>query len=328
MKKITYILFFLLIAAGSVKVTAQSVTYRITDDDPYDIKNFSLAIDPLFCDINAQNAFSAGWGLRADYLLGKSLQFNFDFRTAYATTGYNPDNENNRNFFYTEGGLGIVLSHKEKRKNVAIVLSSTQSGNTRTTISIAGGVPATIRKMVMFHGGVYSMTNAIKFSNLSDSLTYFENGSDKLMLKDTAISNHTSGSTENGYGGVASQAIFAGFNFKRIVQLYVDVDGWGTRSNRRYTDFFIDGIFSPVLTLKNFTTNNKEYKVTSKDKRLFGWRMGWIYRDPYNQGVSLRFEFGQRPDLMLASNTKMTGFFCMFTWGMYIPLKVDRKSVV
>jgi len=57
----------LAVAAGmifSLGVYSQgSVTYRVTKDDPYDIKNFSLAIDPFWVDLNGQNGYAFGWGL-------------------------------------------------------------------------------------------------------------------------------------------------------------------------------------------------------------------------------------------------------------------------
>lgn len=328
-KTMKYLLSILLIAI-IFEANAQKITYSIEEDDPYDIKNFSLAIDPLFMDVNAQNMFTAGWGLRADYLMSNKIQGNFDFRTGYATGGYSPDNENNRNYFYTEGALGLVLKDSERKRNVRIILSQSTSGNTTTTISIAGGVPATIRRMILLRGGVYYMNNAIKFSQLNDSITVFESGGTKYTSRDTVISNTLVNSTEagntNGFGGFNSVALFVGVDFKKIIQLFVDVDGWGGRANRQYVDFFVDGIFSPVVTLKKFNSNGTEYKVTNKDKRLFGWRMGWSYRQPYDQSFSFRFELGQRPDF-IHPGSKLSGYYCMLTWGLYIPMKIGKLYV-
>src|ERR1700741_1924944 len=186
MKKILYILSVSLLAASGLK--AQSVTYRVTKDDPYDIRNFSLAIDPLFMDISGQNGFSGGWGLRADYLMGKRLQVNFDMRNAFGTMGHDVKDpfNNTRNYFYMEGGLGLVLSNNEKTRNVPIILSQSTSGNVRTTVSISGGVPARIRKMVMLRGGICQMTNTFNLANLSDTLTYFKpknGGKEELTYK-------------------------------------------------------------------------------------------------------------------------------------------------
>jgi hypothetical protein len=81
MKTKIYLLALLFASVAGMK--AQSVTYRITKDDPYDIKNFSLAIDPLFMDISGQNGFSGGWGLSADYLMVKRLHANFYMRNDF-----------------------------------------------------------------------------------------------------------------------------------------------------------------------------------------------------------------------------------------------------
>lgn len=340
MKKILYILTVILAGASGIK--AQSVTYRVTMDDPYDIKNFSLAIDPLFMDISGQNTFSGGWGLRADYLLGKRLQMNFDMRNAFGTNGHDVKDpyNNTRNYFYMEGALGLVLSHREVTRNVPIILSQSTSGNYRYTVSISGGVPARMRKMVMLRGGVYQMTNAFNLANLSDSLTTFKpksggtvehtyRGMDSLNL-------FVSKDKTKNFGGFASTAVFAGFNFKTICQLVLDVDGYGQRGNIRYNDFFIDGIFAPVVSLKNYTTldttggntTRTEYDIKTKEKRYFGWRMGWVYRKPKDQGFSMKFEFGQRPGYKsFETNGKQSSYlkdmYLMFTFGLYIPLKVQ-----
>jgi hypothetical protein len=337
MKTKIYLLALLFASVAGMK--AQSVTYRITKDDPYDIKNFSLAIDPLFMDISGQNGFSGGWGLRADYLMGKRLQANFDMRNAFGTVGHDVKDpyNNTRNYFYMEGALGLVLSHREVSKNVPIILSQSTSGNYRYTVSISGGVPATMRKMIMLRGGVYQMTNTINLKGLADSLTYFDpkSGGEKRTLAAMDSLGFLNGTKKDAkYGGFASTAIFGGFNFKTICQLYLDVDGYGERGNIRYNDFFIDGIFAPVVTLKNYTTIDTtgtdtkiEYDIKSKDKRMFGWRMGWVYRKPKDQGFSMKFEFGQRPGYkMYDSNGKesyLKGMYAMFTFGLYIPLKVQ-----
>lgn len=306
----------------------QSVTYRVTKNDPYDIKNLSVAIDPLFMDINGQNGFSGGWGLRADFLYGKLAQINFDMRSAFGTRGYDIKDKNTRNYFYMEGALGLIISNKEVTRNLPIILSSSSyssGGYTYTrTVSIRGGVPGIVRKMVMLRAGSYQMTNTFSYKGL-DSTLMFKSSAGTFTRKQMESRVNTK-DYQVEFGGFASTAIFAGFNFKTITQLVLDVDGYGTRGNIRYTDFYIDGIFAPIVSLKNFnamdtvTDAQTKFDVKKEGKRLFGWRMGWMMRKPKDQGFSFKFEFGQRPDFKRDKYFK--DMYMMMTFGLYVPLRI------
>lgn len=335
MKKSIYIIAFSAVALLAVKTQAQSVTYRINKDDPYDIKNFSLAIDPLWIDANGQNGYSFGWGLRMDHMMGKILLVNADFRSAFGTNGYRISDKNTKNYFYFEGALGLIISHKTKTRNVPIILSSSSyssGGYTYTrTLSIKGGVPAKIRSIVALRGGLYQMTNALSYNDklLNDSILTFTNKNTGVerSLKDNKVVPDSMKFTIGEWGGISSTAIFAGFNFRNIRQLVVDVDGWGYRSNIMFQDFFIDGIFSPVTVIKNHTDSKSGDKldVKYKSRNVFGWRMGWMFRKPKDQGFSWKFEFGRRPGLAAVENKSFVNFknwYCMFTYGLYVPLKV------
>lgn len=310
----------------SIQSKAQSVSWDVLEDNPYDIKNFSLAIDPLFTEVSGMNGYAFGWGLRADHMMGKRLQLGFDMRTGFGTNGYRISNENTRNYFYMEGNLGLILINKMKRKNVPIILSQSTSGNTRTTISIKGGVPANIRRIVALRGGAYQMTNSLSYKYLADSLTTFKGNGQEFKLKDSISNAHFASQ----YGGFASTAIFGGFNFRKIVQLAIDVHGWGNRSNKRYSDFFIDGIFAPVVLIKDFRTpDGNRYDVKYDKISYIGWRMGWAWRKPKDQGFSAKFEFGNRPgpkapvkDPKATIPININNYYATLSFGLYIPLKL------
>lgn len=346
MKKIIYTLTLSAIVAITANLKAQSVTYRVTKNDPFDIKNFSCAIDPLWVDLNGQNGYAYGWGLRADHMMGKTLLINLDFRQGFGTHGFDSRNNNTRNYFCFEGGLGLVISHKVRTRNVPIILSSsshTSGGVTyTTTYSIRGGVPAKIRTIIAFRGGVNMMGNSIDYSkNVDDSLLTFKskNTDNQFSYSHRADSVKYNMTSVSSFGAYSSTSIYAGFCFRHIRQLIVDVDGWGIRSNQAYNDFYIDGMFAPVLLIKDFQTQPMVATVGSGTVTLpgetfdvkysavshFGWRMGWSIRQPKNQGFSYKFEFGQRPGLKAKDNKSAVNFrnwYMMFTYGLYIPLKL------
>jgi len=325
MKPIFKAILLSVVVFAAVKTQAQSISYTVTKNDPYDIKNLTVAIDPFFLDFNGQNGYSFGWGLRADYMMGKSLQFNFDYRQGFGTRGYLISDNNTKNYSYKEGAVALTLSSKVKTKNLRIILSQssyTSGGYTYTTTTyIKGGVPADIRNVIALRGGVYNMTNTQAFENLNDSLLTFESDGVEFSYKDSASVKGL-----GKYGAVYSTAIFGGFNFKTIRQLILDVDGYGTRGNVMYRDFFIDFLFSPVLFLKNYkddvdTPAEVKYNVKYGKSSAIGWRMGWFIRKPKDQGFSMKFEFGQRPGYV-NTEKRWNSFYGMFTYGLYIPLKV------
>ncbi len=331
MKKIIYSALFCLVASG-LKLNAQSITVKLVHDDPYDIKNFSLAIDPLFFDVNGQNGYSAGWGLRGDYMLGKRFQFNADLRSAFGTSGYDIKDNNTRNYFYFEPCASLILSHKESVRNVPIILSSSShssGGYTYTrTVSLAGGYAATFRKMVMLRGGLYMMNNSLNLTKLNDSLTVFEDK--KNNVKYTRKQAQDSLGVKE-FGGIGTTTFFAGFNFRSIARLLIDVEGYGYRGRAQYSDFYIDGMFAPVIAAKNYDAKDKagndvKLDVQNSSKLRFGWRMGWYNRKPKDQGFSYKFEFGQRPDFRHGNGKEKGSYFkqmyCMFTFGLYVPLKL------
>ncbi len=326
MKKLLYKLTLGILLLNAIYTNAQSLSWDVLEDNPYDIKNFSLAIDPLFTEVSGMNGYAFGWGLRAEYMMGKRLLAGFDMRNGFGTNGYRISNENTRNFFYMEGNLGLIFINKSKRRHVPIILSQSTSGNTRTTISIRGGVPANIRRIVALRAGVYQLTNSLSYKYLADSLTSFKGNGSEFKLKDSISNVNFAGQ----YGGFASTAIFAGLNFRKIVQLAIDVDGWGYRSNKRYSDFFIDGIFAPVVLIKDFkTSDGTKYDVKYDKISYLGWRMGWVWRKPKDQGFSAKFEFGNRPGPKApVSDPKATipinwnNYYATLTFGLYIPLKI------
>jgi hypothetical protein len=325
MKTILKTILLSAVTLAAIKSQAQSVSYTVDKNDAYDIKNFSLAIDPFFLDFNGQNGYSFGWGFRGDYLMGKTLQFNVDYRQGFGTKGYLISDNNTKNYGYKEAGVALTLSSKTKTRNLRIVLSqssSTSGGVTTTTTTyIKGGVPGEVRSMVALRGGLYMMTNTLDFKSLSDSLlTFDDKKGGEFTYKDSATAKNL-----GQYGAVYSTAIYAGFNFKQIRQLILDVDGYGIRGNVMYRDFFVDFLFSPVLFLKNYkddagTPMEVKYDVKYSKSSVIGWRMGWFIRKPKDQGFSMKFEFGERPGY--TSPDKIKNWYGMFTYGLYIPLKI------
>lgn len=325
-------IYSILILAASLSmslVKAQSVTWSVVRDDPFDIKNFSAAIDPLFIDVNGHNGYAFGWGLRAEHMMGKRLLANFDMRTGFGTNLYRKSNDNTRNYYSLEAGLGLVFVNRMKVKKVPIILSQTTSGNTRTTTSIRGGVPAKCRLIVALRGGFNQYTNTLDYSKMTDSLLTF-NGETYKKAKEGNVFKDTTGKTVTDLsqvGGIAITSFYGGLQFRSIRNLLLDVDGYGYRGNIIYSDFYIDVLFAPVVAIKDFKNpDGTRYDVKYSETTHLGWRFGWFIRKPKEQGFSFKLEVGSRPGFKAPKDANvpvnMRNMYCMMTFGLYIPLKL------
>ena len=327
MKKIyTYILA--LIVLNTALTRAQSITYNYVRNDPYNIKNLTFSIDPFFVDVNGHNGYSFGWGARAEYMMGKRLLANFDMRTGFGTNLYRKSNENTRNYFAMEAGLGLIFVNKLKSKNLRIVLSESTSGNVKTTTTIGGGVPAKVRTIVALRGGFMQYTNTLDYKNLNDSLLTL-NGMPYAQAKnDRVFVDSTSGTARLDIpqvGGIAMVAFYGGLQFRKIWDLVVDVSGYGQRGNSRYSDFYMDVMFAPVISIKDFkNSSGQKYDVKYNGVSHLGYRIGWFFRKPKDQGFSLKLELGSRPGFKAPKDKYINNrnLYAMITFGLYIPLKV------
>lgn len=328
-KLYTYLLITILcLCSGLIK--AQSISYDYVKNDPYDYKNLTVAIDPFFVDVNGHNSYAFGWGIRAEHMMGKLLLANFDTRIGFGTNLYRRSNNNTRNYFNMEGGLGLIFVNRVKSRNVPIILSQSTSGNIKTTLSIKGGVPAKCWLIVALRGGFQQYTNTLDYKNLSDTLLTV-NGMPYKTAKDSYIFKDSSGATVQNIpqiGGIAITSIYAGIQFRSIRNLIIDVSGYGNRSSITYSDVFVDVLFSPMIGIKNFeNTDGTKYDVKYNQLSRLGWRVGWFWRKPKDQGFSCKFEFGSRPGFKAPSNVNVPvnrkNLYAMLTFGLYIPLKIN-----
>ncbi len=329
MKKNIYSFLIAFLVLNTILVQAQSISYTYEKDDPHDIKNFSFAIDPFFIDVNGHNSYAFGWGLRAEHMIGKRLLANFDMRTGFGTNLYKKSNDNTRNYFNMEGGLGLIFFNKTRTRNVPIILSQTTSGNTRTTVSIKGGVPAKCWLIVALRGGFQQYTNTLDYKNFVDTLLTvggmpYKTAKDSYIFKD---SSGTNVKQMDQVGGIAMTSLYGGLQFRTIRNLIIDVSGYGTRSNIRYSDFYIDVLFAPVIAIRDFkNTDGKAYDVKYDKMSHLGWRFGWFWRKPKDQGFSAKLEMGSRPGFKAPSNVNVPvnvkNLYCTLTFGLYIPLKI------
>lgn len=337
MKKIIITLSLVLSSLLSTQLEAQNVSYTYVRNDPFDIRNFSASIDALWGEVNSHNGYAFGWGARAEYMMGKTFLFNFDSRFGFGTNLYRQSNENTANYFAMEGGVGLIFVNSTHNRNVPIVLSTQRVGNYQVTTSIRGGVPAKVRTIIALRGGYGQYRNSLNFTKFSDSLLTFNDSSyanarDKMKIFETKsdTAKTTAITSVDQFGSINIGYLYGGINFRSIRNLLIDVEGYGYRGNILYSDFYIDVLFAPIFNIKDFTVldarGNRTYEVAYKEPARFGWRVGWYWRKPKEQGFSWKLEFGSRPGFKAEANSSIPvnkrNLYCMMTAGLYIPLKI------
>src|SRR5690606_23889849 len=145
-EKITLVFFLLGLSLG---LHAQKVNYRITKDDPNNIKPISISLEPFYADVYSTN-MTLGFSLRADALILKRMEARGDFRRAYLDMS---GGETNKSYpypkndakpaLYFEGGVSLFFTNRTKKVNTKLVLSQNTFGNYTFTRYIM--IPATKR---------------------------------------------------------------------------------------------------------------------------------------------------------------------------------------
>lgn len=330
MKNITLTLISVFI---SINAIGQNISYSISSDDPYDLKRTTIHLDPFYADAYWTNV-TMGWGIRANYILDKSLCFGLTFRRAYFDMNAREHIDNS--LMYSASGLSkhihiepvayYTLSDQTKRTNMKIVLSSSSYtvGNYRYTNTQYIYVPGTARNIFSARGGVSFINTAIDISE-GDGASDFvaEDSKDKTRTFQFGAYGQKQGgnSIYSGYTMMKTAAIFAGLSYKYITNLLVYVEGWGNRRNAGLNDIFLDFMFAPVVSFADMSSaDNTVWNIDNKNISRMGWRFGWQYRHPNKTWMSFETAFGARPGYKgKKSGILNPRFFLDITMGISIP---------
>lgn len=290
---------------------AQNISYKIVEDDPYNIKKLGIHLDPFWLEMWGHNLLTMGFGTRLDFHVGRLGSLHLDFRRSYfesnagdvgfQRTNWIPEN-GFKKYMYIEPQIAINLSDRTRTEDLNVTLSSSSSsyGGYTFTSSTFIPVPGSVRKIVALHGGFYSLTstyntelfNENKAGMLKDSMIYATttiNGKDSTVFLPVGT-----------YGNLTTMVLEVGFSFKTIKNLWLNADGYGQRGHTGYTDFYIDFLFAPVIKLSDMKYADVDanvWKVDSDAKRRIGWMVGWASKKPLRSNFSYKYEFGQRPGL-------------------------------
>lgn len=278
-------------------IYAQKVDYKVVLDDPYKHPQLSvnlefLNIDMAFRNVEAVSMNSALWGyyepvygkIGINYLARKSI-------LSLARLG----NKNYPGVFEADLGSYLIFSNSTKTKNTKIILKSSTSTNykgDRITTTTFIMVPALVKSMNGARGGIY---------HKSSPLILEANSS---FAKDVKIDMEAS---------ISSQAVYAGFFTRKIRNIVIDTEQYGTCFNSLGNEIYLDAMFfisNKFQTVENSNSRppikggiNISDTVKNNSKQgIFGIRMGYKKYQiaPKSEigkrfGMSATFEMGYRP---------------------------------
>lgn len=332
MKKLSALVLGLFLPA---LLSAQSVSYKTTLDDPYDIKNLCISLDPFYGEFWGTNS-GLGFGVRADLYFRKILTFNFDLRRAYmdlnavehADASLPQPLDDLKKLLYLDAGGQFSFLDRSKDRDLKVVLSSSSSSSGRytTTHTKYIKVPGTLRKIKQLRFGLMTMRSAIDISDGTNDGSNFKaqgtvNPTDTFSFG--SFGRTVDGSaTYSGYTMMFYSAVYAGLGAKRITNLQVETD-LGKKSNALCTDWYLDVVYAPILTFADvFTTGGKQWTISNEDITRIGWRFGVAVRSSSRSYLSYRTEFGSRPGFKGGEGILNANFYLMFTAGWTIPFKI------
>lgn len=328
MKKLFFISAAL--AVTSSVVFAQSVSYKVTSDDPAKYKPTAAYID-LF---NADTYLGAsiGWGVKLETILLKRIMPYASIKSAYSdisthhvVSGY-PTSEGglHKQMIVDLGGV-LYLVNKQKSKNLRVVLSSYSTGRTTHTRYIM--VPGTIKRMFGVEGGIYYNRKALEFDGDSHDLyTYKAPSGQEVPIEDVGSGSSNpqpAGESYNPLSMTNIASIYGGVHLRKVTSLFIMAEG-KKKSNARVSDLYADLMLAPVVPIKDvIDINGARWGIEPKSGaiRHLGWRVGFSARGVRTLGLQYNFEFGQKPGPKLGKDFMDNGTYISIGMGVSLAFR-------
>ncbi len=306
----------LLITVNAIITKAQTVSYKIVENDP-DKRNLFIHLNPF----NTQ-AYMAditiGYNVQATWLAAKHLQIQLDYRKAYldmnATGVFSP--KGLKKSSQLEIGGAFNLTNRLKTAGHKVVLRSSTSGRYTYTSSIF--VMGEARKIFSLRGGFLTFYSNHKvdndFTKNADGMQGKTADGQVKYLRDS-INFETINYTARSVG------FYGGIDFKTVRQLIVSAEGYGNRASKTVNNFYLDVLFTPAVKFELKPNSGQAYmsgvdiNIPENKRKLMGWRFGWHYTLNQPCGFNAKMEIGQQPGPANES------FFMTVGFGMSIGLR-------
>lgn len=327
-----------LMALFMTSAIAQNVRYKIKRDNPEDVKNLIIHLDPLFADVYFTD-LAMGFAARADWMMNRVLDVSMEWRRPYfdmnwmdvqefklpseagqgmTNKPYMPKNGFSQ-YTYLEPTVRLHFRDKIKESTHRLVLSQSSytSGNTRTTNTQFINVPGKSRKIASLQGAVCWMDMPVLYDgflngNAADFQLEPKNGGDAITA-------------QADFGGtmMRTMTFIGGLSFQRIDNLKALTDKYGVKYSTGWTNFYFDVMYAPIVNFADVVDDQgNEYDVTNSKVNRLGWRVGYALKNTKGTALSMKINMGNRPGFEGDSPILGPRFFMDFNFGIAIASKV------
>ena len=318
-------LLSIVFVASTYLIQAQSVSYRIKENNVSDIKRISIHVNPFYSEIyGGVNFATIGAGIGAEVAILKRIELKGDFRMAYfdGNSGLGEKSKvtgllhptckgGTKRTTYFEGGGALYFFDWTKTRNLKVTLHSSSSGRYTYTESI--NVPGNRRRMFGARSGIIMYNTGTQIGeNVSlgskDATYLIKSGSDTMTVGDPTAPKVDGSDVTYVNTMVNSTIFYGGISLKSITNLIITADGYGTKKHMGVYDIYVDYLVCPYVSLKDVYTNGGQKWDVGHTKAGFkasGWRFGVSYRSVTKVGFCYKFEVGERPGLYFGEKDKL-----------------------
>jgi len=305
---------------------SQAVSYKVLQDDPAELNNLWLHVQPLTVDVMQMNAV-VGSGLEARYLPITKLELqggirgnfinSFDFQRNSALQGAAITTQESKR----EEGKMVITNSFSRFYNVEIggfyhIMDDLKEGSSKVILSDQAlpdkisfpdviDVNAKTRQVLGARLGFSSMGSAVSIKNALKDQNVTLKGDKGTLISKAGTSSSTGFKTEYNsnslYSTFQSTGFYIGAGFQRIKNLSIKTDKQGIVSNNSILTVYADLMINPWTNLASIQaqqvmgTRKENFDLSPISLNKVGGRAGFEIR--YNQAsfVSVGAEIGYRP---------------------------------
>ncbi len=307
---------------------SQAVSYKVLQDDPGDLNNLWLHVQPLTVDVMQMNAV-VGSGLEVRYLPIPKLELqggvrgnfinSFDFQRNSALQGASITTQESKR----EQGKMVITNSFSRFYNVEIggfyhILDDVKDGSSKIILTDQAvpdkisfpdviDVNAKSRQILGARLGFSSLGTTVSVKNALKNQNVTLKGDQGTVLSAAGTSSSNGFKTEFNnnslYSSFHSTGFYIGAGFQRIKNLSIKTDKQGIVSNNSILSVYADLMFNPWTNLASIQaqqvsgTGKEKFDLSPLSLNKFGGRAGFEIR--YNQAsfVSVGAEIGYRPSI-------------------------------
>ncbi|MGL4596259.1 MAG: hypothetical protein ACRCYO_01950 [Bacteroidia bacterium] len=263
------------------QATAQNnVQFKVTRDDPNDICNLWVYLDPFQMDAPIQNidGLSFNLGVQAIGFVGNRFGFDYATRFGLLTLGKLGNKDAKRSFQLEAGGMFVLGNRVRTKQKTKVVLDQTETTNMsgdRVTTTKFIMIPAKQGIRVFARGGLYLKKNPYVH-----------------RLDETGVKYE---------GNLTAAGLYLGLGRMAISNVYINTNTDGKALRSGAWRLYADALICPVRKLEvfpNTTPIPTDYKFIGGPIgfRLGIWGMGVESRDiQKRKAFSAGVEVGIRP---------------------------------